>query len=273
MARESGRVRTQKHPQNSFRWQKQNRLMVHSLIACALIAVCVAAYVTAYGLGTARGRQMPALVTAKHESVRREDREQVGAGRTDVKEAEAKKKILLVNPWHPVPKNYTFEAHTLANGLKVDKDCYPQLQEMIDDCRAAGFNPLICSAYRSEEKQQQLFDADVRKYEQQGYSEAAAKKETARSVAVSGTSEHQTGLALDIVDADNPRLTDKQATLPVQKWLMKNCWHYGFILRYPEDKTQITGIIYEPWHYRYVGTKAAREISEHSICLEEYLRR
>ena len=86
-----------------------------------------------------------------------------------------------------------------------------------------------------------------------------------------GTSEHQLGLALDIVDLDYQQLDTRQEETPEQKWLMENSWKYGFILRYPTDKSNITGIIYEPWHYRYVGKEAAKVIHEKGICLEEYL--
>ena len=92
-------------------------------------------------------------------------------------------------------------------------------------------------------------------------------------VALPGTSEHQTGLALDIVDAGYQELDEAQENTPVQQWLMRNSWRYGFILRYPTGKSNITGIIYEPWHYRYVGRDAARAIYESGLCLEEYLER
>ena len=90
-------------------------------------------------------------------------------------------------------------------------------------------------------------------------------------MAIPGTSEHEIGLAVDIVDDNYQMLENEQENTPVQKWLKKNCWKYGFILRYPENKKKITGVIYEPWHYRYVGKTAAKEIMSKGICLEEYL--
>ena len=105
----------------------------------------------------------------------------------------------------------------------------------------------------------------------QGYSEENARTEAGKVVAVPGTSEHQLGLAVDIVDIENQILDEDQEKTAVQKWLMKNSWRYGFILRYPNDKSNITGIIYEPWHYRYVGKEAAKEIYDLDVCLEEYL--
>ena len=99
----------------------------------------------------------------------------------------------------------------------------------------------------------------------QGYSEENARTEVGKVVAVPSTSEHQLRLAVDIVDIENQEKT------AVQKWLMENSWRYGFILRYPNDKSDITGIVYEPWHYRYVGKEAAKEIYDLDVCLEEYL--
>lgn len=179
--------------------------------------------------------------------------------------------LRLVNPWNGMSENPDVKLTQLANGHSVDERCYPDLQEMMDDCRADGLSPVICSSYRTWETQQSLFDANVNKLVAQGYSRAAAETETAKAIAVPGTSEHQLGLALDIVDVNNQNLDETQEDTPVQKWLMKNSWKYGFILRYPNDKSDITGIIYEPWHYRYVGKDIAKEIYDADICLEEYL--
>lgn len=179
--------------------------------------------------------------------------------------------LILVNPWNELPDNYKVSLKQLDNGQSVDKRCYTELQEMIDACRAAGLEPLICSSYRSQDTQQQLFDNKVQRVMAQGYSAQDAPTEAAKVVALPGTSEHQLGLAVDIVDINNQNLDESQEQTPTQLWLMENSWRYGFILRYPSDKTDITGIIYEPWHYRYVGKEAAEEIFQQDICLEEYL--
>ena len=142
---------------------------------------------------------------------------------------------------------------------------------MLDDCRACGLSPLICSSYRTWEKQESLFLDQVDKFRSLGYSQAEAEREAAKYNAMPGKSEHQLGLAVDIVDRSNQNLDESQENTEVQKWLMKNSWKYGFILRYPEGKSDITGIIYEPWHYRYVGKRAAKDIYKRQICLEEYL--
>lgn len=193
----------------------------------------------------------------------------------DRKQTDAEWPLLLVNPWHPLPEGYgdSIELTELINGQSVDQRCYPDLQAMMDDCRAAGYSPYICSSYRSEEKQTRLFENNVTTLMQAGYSEEEARTETARNVAIPGTSEHQLGLAVDIVDKNYQVLDEAQEDTAVQKWLMENSWRYGFILRYPDDRSDITGIVYEPWHYRYVGRKAAEEIYREGIVLEEYLEK
>ena len=160
--------------------------------------------------------------------------------------------LRLVNPWNRMPDGYVPELTTLTNGLQVDSRCYPALQQMMDDCR--------------------LFNTNEERLKQQGMTQEQAETETAKAVAVPGTSEHQLGLALDIVDKSYQLLEEDQQNTPAQQWLMANCWKYGFILRFPKDKEAITGITYEPWHYRYVGEEAAKAITESGISLEEYLQ-
>ena len=179
--------------------------------------------------------------------------------------------LFLVNPWNPIPDNYEPELTYLKNGQAVDSRCYPELQQMMDDCRAAGLEPLICASYRTMEKQEALFEDKEARLIQEGCPENEAEAEAAKVVAYPETSEHQLGLALDIVDVSYQQLDTEQENTPVQQWLLKNSWKYGFVLRYPTDKSNITGIIYEPWHYRYVGKEAAAEMYENKLCLEEYL--
>lgn len=179
--------------------------------------------------------------------------------------------LILVNKNNAISEDYQFNLKQLDNGHAVDERCYDDLQHMMDDCRAAGLEPVICSSYRTNEKQAELFNRQVEKWKNLGYSDNEAEIEAGKLVAVPGTSEHQLGLALDIVDISYQILDEKQENTAVQKWLMQNSWKYGFILRYPTDKRDITGISYEPWHYRYVGKKAAKEIYDAGLCLEEYL--
>lgn len=179
--------------------------------------------------------------------------------------------LRLVNQWHPLTEDYEITLKELANDHAIDERCYSDLQEMMDDCRAAGLTPVICSSYRAWEDQMRLYQNKVDEFLAQGFSQAQAELEAGKIVAVPGTSEHQLGLALDIVDINNQRLDHTQEETAVQKWLLAHSWEYGFILRYPNEKSEITGIIYEPWHYRYVGREAAAKIHNMGVCLEEYL--
>lgn len=174
--------------------------------------------------------------------------------------------LILVNSDYKVPKNWNVEITELSNGQRVDSRIYPDLQQMFDDMRAQGIYPVVASGYRTAEKQQELMEDKVDSFLAQGYSRSDAKAEAKKWVAEVGYSEHQTGLAVDI-NADGVNSTGEQ----VYDWLADNAWEYGFILRYPADKTEITGTDYEPWHYRYVGKDAAAEIYKQGICLEEYI--
>lgn len=180
-------------------------------------------------------------------------------------------KLLLVNPWNPLPENYTVTLKRLANGLQVDERIYDDLNAMLIDCHNAGLFPVVCSAYRSHATQTRLHNNKIARLRAAGYGYNAAVKEAGRWVAVPGTSEHETGMALDLVSYRYQLLNSRQADTAEQKWLMEHCWEYGFILRYPTDKTEITGIGYEPWHYRYVGRETAAKLHESGLCLEEYL--
>ena len=183
--------------------------------------------------------------------------------------------LILVNPWNSVPEDYTPQLDRIEcqwqGGYQMDQRCARQLDRMIEDCRAAGNAPYICSAYRTHWDQVGLFENKLlRVLYEDGVEPDEAEKVAARSVAYPGTSEHELGLAVDIIDENYPKLDRGQEETGTQKWLMENCWRYGFILRYPNGTTEITGIIYEPWHYRYVGP-FAREISLRGITLEQYL--
>ncbi len=181
--------------------------------------------------------------------------------------------LLLVNPWNPLPEDFSVKLTQLRNHQAVDKRAYPDLQDMMDDARALGLDPLICSSYRTQEKQQTLYETKVNAYLTQGCSLEQAREKAGKWVAVPGTSEHQTGLALDIVSNSYQHLNEQQEQTAEQKWLIENSWKYGFVLRYPEDKSELTGINYEPWHYRYVGKEAAKEMYDQELCLEEYLEK
>lgn len=182
-------------------------------------------------------------------------------------------RLVLVNPWNSLTDTFTPYLVELENGHAVDMRIASDLKDMLDAAEAEGLSIIICSSYRSSETQQALYTQKVNQYLAEGFSQEDAQREAGRWVAVPGTSEHQTGLAVDLVALSYQILDEKQEETPEQKWLMENSYQYGFILRYPSDKSHITGINYEPWHYRYVGEEAAREIYENDLCLEEYLER
>lgn len=184
--------------------------------------------------------------------------------------------ILLVNPWNLVPEGYEPEFVELSTavaveGMKVDSSCYDALVRMIQDCTAQCSQVCVVSSYRSIDYQTGLYNKKVNYYLGLGYSQEEAQAEAATIVAVPGTSEHHLGLAVDIIDTQLWSLVEEQEDLEGQQWLMENCWRYGFILRYPKDKIDVTGIIYEPWHYRYVGEEVAKELHDSGLTLEEYL--
>lgn len=171
--------------------------------------------------------------------------------------------LRLVNRWNPIPEGYNVNLKELPGGEKVDERIYDSLMEMFEAAKEGNWDelPRVISGYRTQEAQQELYDAEVNKYKSQGYSEEDAKTEAGKWVAVPGTSEHQLGLAVDV----------EGATYDVFLWLQENSYKYGFIFRYPDDKTDVTGTVEEVWHYRYVGVEAATEMYEQGLCLEEYL--
>ena len=184
-------------------------------------------------------------------------------------------RIVIANPWNLIPSDYTTDLEDVEDNdgdyLPVDKICVEQLRQMFADCRAAGHGIQLISAYRRHSTQITLYNNKVNYYLNLGYDPATAREEAAKVVAMPGTSEHELGLAVDLVDTAYPYLDEHQESMPTQKWLMEHCWEYGFILRYPNGKTDSTGIIYEPWHYRYVGMEVALELKDSGLTLEEYL--
>ena len=197
--------------------------------------------------------------------------------RRDAQDALDPSLMILVNRWNPLPEDYDPELTLVAaldnREYELDIRCAQAFWSMMDDCAAAGGKPYICSAFRSQRQQEELYQDKIRRLEKDGTAPEEAPALAAESVAVPGTSEHQLGLAADIIDEEYPYLDEGQEETVTQKWLMENSWHYGFILRYPNGTTPITGIIYEPWHYRYVGTVCAEEIHRTGLTLEEYLQR
>lgn len=172
--------------------------------------------------------------------------------------------LILINSSNKMTDDLLPELITTKNGEKIAESVYPHLKEMFSAAEEAGFSPELTSGYRTRQEQENIFTNRVNEYRELGYSKKEATSLTNEYAAKPGYSEHETGLAADINSADG----DSRF---LYIWLKNNCYKYGFILRYPKGKEEITGIEYEPWHLRYVGTEAAEYIYHNNLTLEEYL--
>lgn len=153
----------------------------------------------------------------------------------------------------------------------MDSSIADHLKEMLSAGEKKGLSFWIASAYRSTERQRELLDEDIETLVHQGYSYSEAYEEVVKETMPVGCSEHATGLAVDIVSKDYQILDEKQGRTDEIVWLQQNCSRYGFILRYPKEKEDITKVSYESWHFRYVGVEAAEEIMSQGVTLEEYM--
>ena len=183
-------------------------------------------------------------------------------------------RLILVNTTNLLPLNYSPSVSPITAkyvspvGLKFDSRAVDSLNKLLADAHADGVNLIVISAYRTMSKQTSLYNNAVerQKAAHPEYSDDKAKAEAAKSVAIPGTSEHQLGLAADFNSVESNFESTKE-----YKWLKANAAKYGFVNRYPSDKSNITGIIYEPWHWRFVGVEHANKMNELGLCLEEYV--
>jgi len=174
--------------------------------------------------------------------------------------------LILVNRDHPLPDDFQVNLTALPNGEAVDARIYDALGALLKAAETDKIVMHVSWGHRSYRVQELLVDINVRIRKDRGMSEEAARAHVKKIVATPGESEHQLGLAVDF-QADTTQSTSNE----IYAWLVANAHKYGFILRYPEDKVDITKYNYEPWHYRYVGPEAAGEIFDKGLCLEEYL--
>ena len=182
-------------------------------------------------------------------------------------------KIMLINKQHPIPEDYTFtlgNIKTMKGTMKCDERIIEELLSMMQDAKKDGVNLAICSPYRDLKYQEVLFDRKIVNYMNKGMSYMDAYKLASQAVTLPGASEHQVGLAIDIVCDTYQLLDEGFGNTDAGIWLSEHCSEYGFILRYPKGKEYITSIEYEPWHFRYVGKDAAAIIMEQGLCLEEF---
>ncbi len=195
--------------------------------------------------------------------------------------------LMLLNNTYELPEDFKWDLVYWSNGksvdalslnykeydqvFAVDRAAYQPLKDMFAAAEKAGVPLQMVSPYRSIQKQDRLFTESVNYYKNQGYSESEAIKKANISRTFTGTSEHNTGFGFDILEKGNWTLSEKFENTAQFKWLLENAENYGFILRYRKDKTDITGIMYEPWHFRYVGVEHAKKINSKNMCLEEYI--
>ena len=179
-------------------------------------------------------------------------------------------KIVLVNKQHPIPEDYSFELGNISGSMRCDERIITPLLDMLKGARTDGVNLIVCSPYRDLDRQTMLFSNKVGRYMDGGLSYMDAYNLASQAVTVPGSSEHQIGLAVDIITDGYSSLDEGFGNTAAGKWLAANSSKYGFILRYPDGKENITSIEYEPWHFRYVGVDAATVITENDLCLEEF---
>ncbi|API90276.1 hypothetical protein BKP56_06270 [Marinilactibacillus sp. 15R] len=184
--------------------------------------------------------------------------------------------LILVNNWNPLPDDFEPDLVEVEPDKQIDRRIVNAYENWTAAAESAGHNLYLASGYRSVERQQNNFDYRVDQYMQKGDSKEEAIKKTEEYIAIPKSSEHHTGLAVDLIDerwiAEGNEFTPDYAAPDLQlKWLIDTMGDYGFILRYPEDKKEVTDINYESWHFRYVGEENARFIIDHNLALEEYI--
>ena len=181
--------------------------------------------------------------------------------------------LRLIREEKPLGEDFVPESLTeIENGQKVDSRIAEPLKDLFGAARAAGYSVYFCSGYRDYATQHLIyFDNHVNIYMAQGMTEAEANAKAKLAVNYPGASEHQSGLCADVLESPDQDMEPYIGGSGLMLWLEEHCAKYGFVIRYPADKTDVTGVEYEPWHLRYVGTTAAEYIMEHHMCLEEFL--
>lgn len=180
--------------------------------------------------------------------------------------------LRLIDFDHPLGEDFAPPELTLvADNEQVDSRVAPELSRLFSDAQAAGYTIYFCSGYRDYDTQYTIYWNHIDEYQAQGMSLEQAHEQTRLAVQYPGCSEHQSGLCADILESRDQDMEPYIGGSGLMLWLEQNCANYGYVIRYPKDKTEITGIEYEPWHLRYVGHEAAAYMMEHGLCLEEFL--
>lgn len=203
---------------------------------------------------------------------RRTEKEGMPEGEVDISQSFSKDdwRLVLINKQHSIPEDYTFELDYITGNLQCDERIIDDLRDMLQAALEDDVNLEIRSPYRDEARQEMLFGRKINLYMSKGMSYVEAYRLGSQIVMVPGASEHQIGLALDIVSDKYDALDEGFGETEAGIWLAENSYRYGFILRYPLGEEYITGVEYEPWHFRYVGVDAATVITQRGITLEEF---
>lgn len=179
--------------------------------------------------------------------------------------------LILTNAEYPVPEDYEVELESIpGTEQSVDKRIYEPLMTMIGDMKDQGLSPIVCSGYRTLDKQEKLFNRKVLSFVKAGHTKEESYNLARQTISIPGSGEHCLGLAVDFYTRRYHKLERAFEDTPESKWLVEHAQDYGFVMRYGENKTDITGIQYEPWHYRYVGVEAANYMKDNELSLEEF---
>lgn len=176
--------------------------------------------------------------------------------------------LAMIGVNYPLPDKYSPNLSEAVDGssVKLDSRVATHYREMYNAAKQAGCILTPYSGYHTYSLQESTYTRKLNYYISQGYTEEQAAAETQKKTLPAGCSEHNAGLCMDIVSASSDFVNTKEF-----QWLCDNAMNYGFVLRYPENKQEITGVNYQPWHWRFVGVEAAKEMAQNNQCLEEYL--
>lgn len=276
----------------SIRFYKHLILTILALLIIIPITICIVLYVRQSKFTAEYKKQSQLLIDQANEldKLRSGSNQAAGGNQaasgnqadrkensTNGKKVSPDWKLIVVNQSISIPEDFTVDLADIGNGQFVDKRIEEPLNQMMEAAGKAGIHVSITSSYRSLEKQQGLFNDSVYQYLNDGYSYNQAFYKTKENIALPSESEHQTGLMVDIMGLGQKELNNSvdnlvEGNTPEMKWLKANCADYGFICRYPAGKSDITGINYEPYCFRYVGKEAAKVIMDSGITLEEYVK-
>jgi D-alanyl-D-alanine carboxypeptidase len=255
----------------------------------ALVVLLIAGILSVIGLAVSRAvlthRIEQAEIEAQlaqeqaEEAARLEEEARIAAEQAAIEEANRPPDVdvtawnlRLVSKEEPLSEDFEPELADIERGEQFDARAAEALKTLIADARAAGYTVYVCSAYRAYQTQYSIYWNHVWTYmRQNGMSQAEAEATTQIAVNYPGVSEHQLGLAADLLEYENQDMEPYIGGSGLMLWLEEHCAEYGFVIRYPDGKTDITGIEYEPWHLRFVGLEAAQYMTEHDLCLEEFL--